>query len=272
MSSTTSRINAPHLLMREHPDMSAQVVSDALYGEEIQVVAQEGVWVHIKTAIDEYSGWVQSQYITNFLDQDRLIKINRTRVHIYSEMDIKRGPILTVGFGTQLRIMNEGLHWTKVLLVDQREGFIQKGDFTVNFNYLSFEDLVEFSKDFLGVPYLWGGRSSLDGYDCSGFTQMLYREAGILLPRDAKDQFLYQSFHSIEADRLQPGDLLFWGKEIDQIQHVGMYLGNQRFIHSTARNQQPWIQVSRLDIPEWNGSSDHRLFCKTTRCAKHQKV
>jgi cell wall-associated NlpC family hydrolase len=87
---------------------------------------------------------------------------------------------------------------------------------------------------YLGVPYVWGG-STPEGFDCSGLVQYCYAQVGIQVPRTARDQ--YFSGSKIPADRLdllQPGDLVFfaYGKDPEQIHHVGIYAGGGQYIHA----------------------------------------
>jgi len=89
------------------------------------------------------------------------------------------------------------------------------------------------------------------GFDCSGFTQMLCRRRGIAIPRDAAPQAAWEGMVPVERDRLEPGDLVFFGESPQQITHTGMYIGDGEFIHATAW-QRPVVQVSRLDDPHWS--------------------
>ncbi|NLO00683.1 MAG: C40 family peptidase [Bacteroidales bacterium] len=104
--------------------------------------------------------------------------------------------------------------------------------------------LKETAERFLGVPYLWGG-TSVKNVDCSGLTRSVFFLNGILLPRNASQQAkvgedipLFTADRQVTATALCPGDLLFWGREAtdsaaEKVTHVGIYLGNYRFIHSS---------------------------------------
>ncbi len=77
--------------------------------------------------------------------------------------------------------------WLQVRLPDKRSAWIQSSDVISDTKPLSIPQSIELAKRFLGIPYLWGGSSSF-GFDCSGFTQMLVRARGIIMPRDADKQ------------------------------------------------------------------------------------
>lgn len=91
----------------------------------------------------------------------------------------------------------------------------------------SYNGIVNYAMNFLGVPYVWGGTTP-SGFDCSGFIQYVYAHFGINLPRVSEDQ---QNCGVQIKDRedLQPGDLVFFGKPA---YHVGMYVGNGRYIEA----------------------------------------
>ena len=86
--------------------------------------------------------------------------------------------------------------------------------------------VVTFARRLLGVPYVYGGTSPSSGFDCSGFTRFVYAHFGIPLPHYSGAQF--DMGRRVSRDGLRPGDLLFF----DGLGHVGMYVGEGRFIHA----------------------------------------
>jgi len=93
--------------------------------------------------------------------------------------------------------------------------------------------LVETAREFIGVPYKWGGSSPDSGFDCSGLTMVVYRHNGLDLPRVAARQ--YQAGTPVPRDSLQKGDLIFFDtRDKGKVTHVGIYIGNGRFIHAPS--------------------------------------
>lgn len=109
-------------------------------------------------------------------------------------------------------------------------------------------EIINSAHQYMGVPYKWGGTSE-SGFDCSGLTRAVYRLNGIALPRASHEQ--YSEGRSVNRDKLQKGDLVFFitnrGKRIN---HVGIYIGNNEFIHAPSRGKV--VNKARLDSAYWN--------------------
>ncbi|MBK5241997.1 NlpC/P60 family protein [Clostridium sp.] len=89
--------------------------------------------------------------------------------------------------------------------------------------------VVSYAATLLGTPYLWAGTSPSTGFDCSGFTQYVYRHFGISIGRSTGDQV--RSGVGVSKDELEPGDLVFFGSSSNP-QHTGIYIGDNKYIHS----------------------------------------
>ena len=110
-------------------------------------------------------------------------------------------------------------------------------------NYLR-EALVKSAQDFIGVPYLWGGASSDNGFDCSGLTMTVYQLNGLNLPRNSARQFEVGSTVEFISD-LQRGDLVFFSARWKNgVSHVGVYIGNGQFIHASSQGKK--IRIDSL--------------------------
>jgi cell wall-associated NlpC family hydrolase len=98
----------------------------------------------------------------------------------------------------------------------------------------------------LGVRYKWGGTSPKTGFDCSGYTQYVYEKSGIKIPRTAAQQ--RDASQRISHAQLQVGDLIFF-KTGARSNHVGIYIGNGKFIQAGSGNGR--VKIERLDNPYW---------------------
>lgn len=121
-------------------------------------------------------------------------------------------------------------------------------EYTNNINTLLIKGL-----EFVGIRYRWGGNTPDEGMDCSGFVKLVFSEgAGIKLPRTA----LEQSKHGdkVDIDNLKPGDLVFFNTMRRAYSHVGIYIGNNQFLHAPRTGKH--IQVEDFSdkwIKKFNG-------------------
>ena len=107
----------------------------------------------------------------------------------------------------------------------------------------SSSSIVSVAQNYLGVPYVWGGTSP-SGFDCSGFTQYVFRQCGYSINRGAGGQV--RNGVAVSRSELQPGDLVFFSEAytIDDVSHVGLYIGNGQFIH--AENPSTGVVITSL--------------------------
>ena len=172
----------------------------------------------------------------------------------FSKQSDDSQPISDLVVGNVLLLLSEEDAYYCVQYPDGRKAFVRKIDaqemsvWLQNLN-LTGENIVSTAYRFMGIPYLWGGTSA-KGLDCSGFTKLVFFLNGFTLARDASQQVMYGKLvdESGRFEELQPGDLLFFGRKAtvenpqERVLHVGIYIGDKRFIHASDN-----IHISSFD-------------------------
>ena len=116
-------------------------------------------------------------------------------------------------------------------------------------------DLVIAALNFLDVRYHRGGNSASEGFDCSGFTRHVVSSVlGITLPRRSAEQAQQAGLPPVSRQSLKPGDLVFFNTLKRAFSHVGIYIGDGRFVHAPRSGQQ--VRVERMDTPYWSRRFD----------------
>jgi gamma-D-glutamyl-L-lysine dipeptidyl-peptidase len=240
--------------LRREPRHQAELIDQAVMGSEFRILKQQGGWYYIQTPWD-YLGWVtgesftrmtREQLETDWKSKDR-VRVTAVDTRIFEAANITSGVISDVTLGGELRLVNRGTTFSEVALSDGRTGFVptsQIGSVIKTDNNISpsGEKVIQTAIKFHGLPYLWGGNSG-KGFDCSGFTQTVFKENGYLLPRDANMQVKIGEEVSIEDNfaHLEPGDLIYFGSN-NRITHVGISLGGPKFIHASS-----YVMINSLD-------------------------
>ena len=260
LSSPGAVVTKPVANMYSAPTEDADVVSQAICGVSVVLDEEKGEWVKVRTP-DDYPGWMPLASLRKYGSDERtyastgkIVQVASVFANVYREASVtKHEPVLVLPFEARLEVApgaeNDEGGWIQVRLPDVRTAWIQRGDVDPDPKPLSASAAIALAKRFLGITYLWGGTSTF-GFDCSGFTQMLVRRRGIVMPRDADLQAAWQGVLPVKANRLRAGDLLFFGGSPQKITHTGMYIGNGMFIHDTTHDH-PGVQISRLRDPYW---------------------
>jgi cell wall-associated NlpC family hydrolase len=112
-------------------------------------------------------------------------------------------------------------------------------------------DLVISAMAFLGVPYKRGGNTADTGFDCSGFTREVYENSiGLLLPRKVDQQAKASGLAPVKRSELKPGDLVFFNTLKRTFSHVGIYVGDDKFIHAPKPGGE--VRVESLGVRYWS--------------------
>ena len=264
--------------IRSEPEHSSELATQAILGTPLKVLNKVGYWYQVQTP-DNYISWVDEggiqlmnkQEFIAWQNTEKLIYLDLYGVS-YTQPDVEVQTVSDLVSGNVLQLKGEQGDFYKVGYPDNREGFIPKSAAKPYASWVasiqaSENSLVSTAKQLMGIPYLWGG-TSLKGVDCSGFTKTVYFLNGLVLPRDASQQV-----HTGDAidtstgfEKLKPGDLLFFGKPAtatssEKVIHVGMWIGNNEFIHSSGK-----VRISSVDKNASNfDESNTKRFLRAKR-------
>lgn len=186
--------------MRRRPDAAAEMVSELLYGEGFEVERDEGTWLLGTCGHDGYRGWCEAERLAPGPPPSH--RVTALRAFVYPEPDFKRPPLRAVSFSGLTTVVGESGAFVEI------DGGGWMASVALAPIATGAPDWAGTALRFLGVPYLWGGRSSL-GLDCSGLVQVSLAAAGIPAPRDSGDQSRMVGRPIDPARGLRRGDLVF---------------------------------------------------------------
>lgn len=231
--------------------------TQAALGSRVTVRALTDSWAKVsfldQAAPNEWerqTSWVPRAHVvrdTGFIaaqEGKEVARVTADQATVYADAGLTDS-LLLIPFGTRLPLLESGEETTRVLLPDEREGWLPSSAIAVGEPALgTVEDVIATAKSFHGRPYLWAGMSPF-GFDCSGFTYTVLRSHGILLPRDAGPQLNSSGLPKVSADDLTPGDLLFYSHVPggSRIRHVALYIGKGYGIHSPAVGRTVEVQT-----------------------------
>lgn len=237
--------------IRSKPDHPAELSTQAIMGTPVKVYKEQNGWYLIQTP-EDYLGWVDDDGISLKTSEEMLKWLDAKKViykkyfgFAYSDKNLSE-PISDLVAGNVLEKLNQTKKIVEVKLPDGRKGFVKAedvSDFDEWQKELTYkpEDIINYAKNMMGFPYLWGG-TSIKGVDCSGYMKVIHFMNGIILPRDANQQALVGEEIQLDEEftQVKPGDLIFFGRKgnetrPERITHVGIYIGNKKFLHSSGR-------------------------------------
>lgn len=241
---------------RYAPNHAAEMATQSLLGTPVKILKKERGNYFIRSP-DNYLSWTESAGIvqmtkSEFENWQRSEKIVYTEMFgfAYSEPSESSLPLSDLVAGNILQVLSESNGFYKVAFPDKRVAFISMKK-AIPFEQWknqadpTAESLLKTARNYLGIPYLWGG-TSIKGMDCSGFTKTSYFMHGIVLPRDASQQALVGDKvdifenDSLSIDKalknLKPGDHLFFAanKKTGRVTHTAIYIGNGDFIQAAG--------------------------------------
>ena len=220
--------------VRGAPSHAAEQVSQALQGELCKPLAHQEGWLRAELP-DGYQGWIRDWHLVAASEsqvkdylQGTNGRVQAPWAAVLSQPSEGAAPVAETVMGTRVQCLARQRGWVEVELPTKVTGWLREEQVRdgVDDWVATSESILSMYESFLGVPYMWGGRSP-KGFDCSGLVQFVLGLHGIAVPRDSPDQF--ESFPRCSEDP-QPGDLLFFGAP--KIAHVAVQFDAQRYLHA----------------------------------------
>ena len=222
---------------------NSAVVTQALIGESCRILDSMDKWYLIRQW-DGYEGWI---YYFHGIESKTKYEPTLILKDLFGTVisPDKEEIISHLVFGNQV-VAEEKHDGYKIILPDGRKGF-SHNNFGENRKQSSREEIVKTASRFLGIPYLWGGKTPY-GFDCSGLVQTVFKSNGIELPRDGSEQAEFFTNYKIDEENIEPGDLLFFG-ENNEVTHVAISTDGLNFI-----NARGFVQEESIDEknPQFN--------------------
>lgn len=242
-----------HLNIRQEPSEDGKLVGKLSKDAACEILEVNNGWAHIKSG--KVEGYCSTDYL--YTGEEAIARgkeaasmiavVNTQTLKVREEPNTDCAVITLIPEGEELEVVDVMANgWVKFLL-DDEEAYVsgeyvdveERLEKAVTLTELLYGQgvsdvrvaLVQYAKQFIGNPYVWGGTSLTNGTDCSGFTLSIYKKYGISLPHHAASQA--QLGTKISAAEAQPGDLVFYSKN-GSINHVAIYIGGGQVIHASS--------------------------------------
>lgn len=226
-------VNTPVASIYSKPKFKSELITQALFYESLKIIDKRKKWYKVKL-LDGYKGWIHSFYTYELFGKfEKNINISKYWVKKkFTNLIFNDGTSLTLSFGSLLPCL-EFDNKIIIKLYDGREGELDKNDLSSYENPIKLSEFIDLHiNQFLGIQYLWGGKSSF-GFDCSGFIQTILNVCGVSkFPRDTSKQ-INSKFLSPISGIPSKGDIIFFKKN-NIVNHVGIYINDNCFVHSSG--------------------------------------
>ncbi len=275
-------IKANSLRLRSGPGSSTRTLDFASRSEVVVVLGKSGSWY--KVIYNLQTGYMHSDYLKVMPREDAELgygRINGDRVNIRSGPGTGYTSIARGGLNSRAYIIGINNSWFKIIY-GEKIGYI-RSDY-LDLTEIPYENkasqkkplffiggkstglapsaaalngnvptgkadaIIATARRYMGVPYLWGGTTTA-GFDCSGYTQYVFRQHGVNLLRTSRQQYTMGT--PVAKANLKKGDLVFFQTSGSGVNHVGIYIGDNQFIHASTSKG---VTVSNLTSSYWVNS------------------
>ena len=265
----TMSVSTPTLPIRGAPAADAPLETVALFGETVEVLARQDANARIRLSTDSYEGWIsleearfspESSMPESSMPESSMSaltiplspthRICATSIHVLPRPDVKSPALMRLSMGALVMVTESTGDWHVIALPDGTSGYIPTHSALAS--TVLEPDFVTVAERWVGVPYLWGGRSA-EGIDCSGLIQLSLQSAGVSCPRDSGPQFEWARARPdtvrVDMTEARRGDLAFWPG------HVGVFRSPEDFIHANAHHHAVTVETASDAIMRTNAAS-----------------
>ena len=259
-----ANVESGNLNVRAVPSTDGKLVGKMRKDAACEILETQDGWAHIKSG--EVEGYVSLDFLLTGPDArikagqlvNTVAVANTDGLNVRGQANTESAVMTQVLKGEELEYVATLGDWVQISL-DGEDAFVaaefvtveEKLDTAITMSELLYGegvsdvrvDLVEYAKQFLGNPYVWGGTSLTKGADCSGFVLSVFKKYGITLSHSSRAQA--NEGTKIKTSELLPGDLVFYGNSSGSINHVAIYIGGGQVIH--ASSPKTGIKISKYN-------------------------
>lgn len=270
-------------------DQGQHLVTQARLGDPVELLRERDGWYQVRMIEDGYLGWVGRACVERMTPGEVETYLAGAQILVTAKMTPllaaeSGSELVRAVMGTILPVIGAGAvdqpgeapggagpagdtgvqaPWVTVRLPDGTAARVAQSDVRFLESAVAVfaearpaSEILVVARQFVGLPYLWGGTTA-HGFDCSGFVQFVFAMNGYQLPRDADMQFAAGEAVADRGD-LRPGDLVFFSTYKPGPSHIGIYLGESRYIHSSSAG----VTVNSFDptAADYNATLDQAYY------------
>lgn len=214
--------------VRESSSHRAEMISQLLFGDSFTILQQEPDWLFVRNTFDGYQGWIERKQIS-IVAEDEFLKWNVRPKFVVNK------PLAVIRCDDSPMIIPGG-----VSLPIEHSFTISNQQFTHQLTKENGLKIASLAMQFINTPYLWGGKTVM-GFDCSGFSQIVFKTYGVDLPRDASQQAEIGTVVDF-LEEVVAGDLAYFHNSEGNITHVGILISPTQIIHCSGS-----VRIDQMD-------------------------
>ena len=230
-------ITADAVNFRSGPSTSYSSLGSFNKGDKVEYLGTSGSWAKVK--YNNKTGYVYGYYVGNYATITQYV--TATTLNVRSGAGTSYSVLGSLSKGTKVEVISTTNGWSKINYngsigyVSSQYLSSSSTDSSTSTTSSSVNKVISLAKSLLGKSYIWGAQGP-STFDCSGFTYYVFKNAAnITLPRVSQNQSTYGTY--VSKSNLKVGDLVFFdtnGANDGNVSHVGIYLGNNQFIHAAS--------------------------------------